>query len=156
MDLAIDQFDVNISWYGESFSTGPLRLRAWIWPLINLMSNIGYVWQISLHRTLWGFEHRFGHDLGTRLKYQHSWVYSIIQLLSVSKAISHYHLDVIICVGAIPRWLKAIKPFQYWTDNRYLCSRIIILACCGDTAYSYKEWASSTFDLVYLCGVLWK
>ena len=79
----------------NSFSAGPLRLRAWIWPLIKLMLDIGYVWQISLRRTLRGFEHRFGYDLGTRLKCQHSWVYLIIQLLSAFKAISHYHPKII-------------------------------------------------------------
>ena len=33
---------------------------------------VDYIWQISLRRTLWGFEHRFGHKLGINLKSQHT------------------------------------------------------------------------------------
>ena len=70
-----------------------------MWLLIRVMSH-QLVWEIPLHRTLevmnmdlaidqlgvrhrrrmsgkslsagpWGFEHRFGHDLGTSIKYRH-------------------------------------------------------------------------------------
>ena len=62
----------------KSLSAGPLGLRAWIWlspyPVTSSIALFAYydplkVWQISLHRTLWGFEHRFGHKLRIKSKY---------------------------------------------------------------------------------------
>ena len=51
------------AWHSKSLSAGLLELRAWIWLLIKLIPAwVSYVWQISLCRTLWGFEHRFGHQ----------------------------------------------------------------------------------------------
>ena len=35
-------------------------------------SWVDYVWQISLRRTWWGFEHGFGHKLGIKSKSQHT------------------------------------------------------------------------------------
>ena len=48
MNLAIDQFDVNMSWYEKYLSAKLLRLYTYIWLLINLILDIGHVWQISL------------------------------------------------------------------------------------------------------------
>ena len=68
------------AWHGKSLSAGPLGLRAWIWPSTGgfditpctLHKPMGTILdplkvrQISLRRTLWGFEHRFGHKLGIK------------------------------------------------------------------------------------------
>ena len=58
--------------HSKSLSAGPLELCAWISLLINWMSHYTRlkIWQISLRRTLWGFEHRFGHKLGIKSKCQ--------------------------------------------------------------------------------------
>ena len=40
MDLAMDQFDVSMSWYGEFPSVGPLRLCAWILSFVIILSLI--------------------------------------------------------------------------------------------------------------------
>ena len=56
MDLVIDLI-YELVMYGKSLPGGLLRLRAWIWP-----STKGFnskIWQISLHWTWWGFEHKF-------------------------------------------------------------------------------------------------
>ena len=66
--------------YSKSFSAGPLGLRAWIWPSTGRFDSIACTLhelmgttleQISLRRTLCGFEHRFGHKLGMKSKCQH-------------------------------------------------------------------------------------
>ena len=160
MDLAINQFDVNMSWYGGSLSAGPLRLRAWIWPLINLMLDIGYVWQISLRRILWGFEHRFGHGLGTRLKCQHSWVYLIIDLLRASKVISHYHPEIIF--RRATSWchftlvVKGYKAVPMSNKQQVFLQQGHYFGMLWGYGIEPQDSASRTFNLVYLCGVLWR
>ena len=45
----------------KSFSAGPLGLRAWIWSS-KCFGTIEVGMLSSLHRTLWGFVHRFSHN----------------------------------------------------------------------------------------------
>ena len=64
MDVAMNKFDNGMSWLL------PLAYYTLHMPMGTILDLLK-VWQISLRRTLWGFEHRFGYKLETKSKSQH-------------------------------------------------------------------------------------
>ena len=146
-------------WFDNKFlSTGPVRLRTWIWPSTGGFDSTACIlWPIENMANLsppdlWGFEHRFGYKLGIKSKSQ-----NIIKARSLKATLLAIILirDVF-CVslpeqditrkGRVYEMYEMHKMYEMYENTM---RRIRMLLLCYVQKRCYLQERAAEFDLCY-------